>query len=155
MPADSERPALPHTFRPIGVRFAVYGFGSMLVVLCLAVWFAFPPEVRAQFTGFQLGTLIFLGLLFGAAGYAMARSRLVAHADRLTVVNGYKRRDFEWTQVVAVRLMPGSPWATLDLSDGTTVSAMGIQGSDGRRALAQVRDLRSLVEDLSRTDRDD
>ena len=37
-------------------------------------------------------------------------------------------------------LPPGAPWATLDLSDGTTVSAMGIQGSDGARARRAVRD---------------
>ena len=49
-------------------------------------------------------------------------------------------------------LRPGSPWAMLDLSDGTTVPAMGIQGSDGGRALRQVRQLRALVAQQSRTD---
>jgi hypothetical protein len=79
----------------------------------------------------------------------------VAREDGVTIVNGYRKRSFEWNQLVAITLRPGGPWAVIDLSDGTTVSAMGIQGSDGRRALAQVRDLRSIVEELSRTDRDD
>jgi hypothetical protein len=45
-----------------------------------------------------------------------------------------------------VTLRPGNPWALLDLNDGTTRSAMGIQGSDGNRARRQVRQLRALVE---------
>jgi hypothetical protein len=71
------------------------------------------------------------------------------------VVNGFKRRDLEWTQVLAVSLKPGSPWVVLDLSDGTTVPAMGIQASDGLRATRQVRELRGLVEANSRTSRND
>ena len=38
----------------------------------------------------------------------------------------------------------------LDIADGTTVPAMGIQGSDGARARAQVRQLRALVHSLTR-----
>ena len=66
-------------------------------------------------------------LMFYAGGYALARSRLVAREDGLTVVNGYKARRFEWNEILAVTLRAGSPWAVLDLSDGTTVAAMGIQ----------------------------
>ena len=83
--------------------------------------------------------MIGLGLMFYAGGFALARSRLVAREDGLTVVNGYRTRGFEWNEVVAVTLRPGSPWAVLDLTDGTSVPAMGIQGSDGARASAQVR----------------
>ena len=45
------------------------------------------------------------------------------------------------TRCSAVTLRPGSPWAVLDLSDGTSVSAVGIQGSDGARARRQVAEL--------------
>jgi hypothetical protein len=62
------------------------------------------------------------------------------------VVNGYRRHELAWPQVVGVHLPPGAPWVTLDIADGTTVSAMGIQGSDGDRARRAVRDLRRLVE---------
>jgi hypothetical protein len=34
----------------------------------------------------------------------------------------------------------------LDLADGTTASAMGIQGSDGDRARLAVRQLRALID---------
>ena len=69
----------------------------------------------------------------------------MADADRLVVVNGYRRREYEWAQVIAVRLPPGAPWVTLDLADGTTVSVMAIQGSDGDRARVALRELKSLV----------
>ena len=74
---------------------------------------------------------------------------MVAEEDRLVVVNGYRRRDFAWPQVIAVRLPPGAPWVTLDLADGTTVPAMGIQGSDGARARSAVRELRSVLDTKS------
>jgi hypothetical protein len=69
----------------------------------------------------------------------------VAEADRLVVVNGYKRRELAWAEVVAVHLPPGAPWAVLDLADGTSLPAMGIQGSDGARAKRAVRELRALL----------
>ena len=61
------------------------------------------------------------------------------------MVNGYRRHDYEWAEVLAVHLPPGAPWAVLDLADGTSQSAMGIQGSDGARAQRAVRELRLLL----------
>lgn len=147
--------ALPHTFRPMGARVAVFGFGALLLAVTLAIWIAFPPEIRAKFTPFQIGTVVFLGLGFAALGWGMARSRVEARAEGLRLVNGYRVRDYEWSQVLAITLKPGSPWAVMDLSDGTSVSAVGIQGSDGPRAMKQVRQLRALIEENSRTERDD
>ena len=137
---------LPRTWRPLGVRVAGAFFGLLLVIVCAFAWFGFDAEIRARFTIFQRGTLVFLGLLVAALIHALTRSRIVAERDRLVVVNGYKRREFEWPEVVAVHLPLGAPWATLDLSDGTTVSAMGIQGSDGARARTAVRELRALLD---------
>jgi hypothetical protein len=144
MPAVSE-PALPRTWRPFGVRMAGLVFGTMLVVVCAVAWFSFDAETRAKFTPFQRGTILFLGLLFFSVGYAMARSRVVAERDRLVVVNGYRRHEYSWPEVLAVHLPPGAPWAVLDLADGTSQSAMGIQGSDGARARRAVRELRLLL----------
>ena len=157
MPVGSERPLvkLPHTFRPLGVRVAAYAFGAMLLLVCAVMWFAFPPEIRDKFTAFQVGTIVVLGGGAAVCGFALARCRVVARAESLTVVNGYKVRRYDWNQVLAVSLRPGSPWVTLDLSDGSTVPAMGIQGSDGGRAMRQVRQLRALVAQQSRTDRND
>ncbi|MDX6359370.1 MAG: hypothetical protein QOH37_2424, partial [Nocardioidaceae bacterium] len=49
----------------------------------------------------------------------------------------------------------GAPWAAMDLSDGTTIPVMGIQGSDGDRAVAAVREFRRVLAERTRTDRDD
>jgi hypothetical protein len=40
---------------------------------------------------------------------------------------------------------PGAPWPTMDLDDGTTISVMGIHGSDGARARTAVADLKALL----------
>ena len=150
MPADSEPQgpgliALPKTWRPFGVR----AMGLVLVIalygLTIFMWFAFDDATRAKFTVFQRATLIFFGLLILAVVHALTRSRVEAREEGLVVVNGYKRRDPAWEQVIAVRMPPGAPWATLDVADGTTVPAMGIQASDGGAAKKAVRDLRALV----------
>ena len=144
MPAVSE-PALPHTWRPLGVRLAGIIFGGALLFVCAFAWYAFDEETREKFTPFQRGTVVFIGLMFFSAGFAMARSRVVAEVDRLVIVNGYRRHDYEWAEVLAVHLPPGAPWAVLDLADGTSQPAMGIQGSDGGRARRAVGELRVLL----------
>jgi hypothetical protein len=151
MPADSDLPALPRTWRPLGPRVVGVAVTLALVAVVAAGWFGFDESDRAKFTWFQRGTLIFFGLLYLALMFALVRSRAVAYADRLVVVNGYVRHEFEWPQIVAARLPPGAPWVTLDLADGETASVMGIQGSDGARARAALRELKALVEAGSAT----
>ena len=153
MPAASEggagasTPALPVTFRPLGPRIVGIGLGVGLLVVFSAAWISFGPDVRARFTFFQRSTLVFLGALGFGAIFALVRSRVDGERGRLVVVNGFRRRELAWEQVVSVRMPPGAPWATLDLSDGTTLAAMGIQGSDGARAQQAVRQLRAIVAD--------
>ena len=146
---------LPHTWRPFGARVAGIVFGTMLLVLVVAVWVSWGDHVRASFTFFQRATLVGMGLVGFVALYALMRSRVTADEHGVTVVNGYRRRVFEWSQVVAVNLRRGAPWAGMDLSDGTSISMLGIQGSDGDRAVRAIRELRRLVAEHTRTDRDD
>lgn len=147
MPADSERalPSLPHTWRPFGVRVAVLGFGLVLLVVCVAAWLGFDDSVRERFTFFQRATVFGFGIGSAFGGWVLSRARVTAEMESLVVVNGLRRREFAWEEVLAVHLPPGAPWATLDLADGTTVSAMGLQGSDGRRAQSGVGQLRALI----------
>lgn len=150
MPADSERggvvtPDLPHTWRPLGVRLAVWILGTMLLVLFGGVWIAIGPENRSQFTLFQRGTLVFMLLLLFGTWNALSRSRVTATKEKLAVVNGYRTRAYEWSQVIGISLRRGAPWATLDLSDGTTISLIGVQGSDGERARRAVREIRATI----------
>ena len=146
MPAASDvPPVLPHTWRPLGPRIAGIVAGGALLAITGLLWIGFDQETRDAVTPFQRGTVVFIGLIGFGALYALIRSRVDAEMDRLIVVNGYRRHEYEWPQIVGVHLPPGAPWVTLDLADGNTVSAMGIQGSDGARAKQAVRQLRALV----------
>jgi hypothetical protein len=156
MPADSESisgaaaaAGLPRTWRPIGPTIMAVVLVIGLGVVCGVSWVAMGPEEQAKYTPFQLGTLAFIGLMIVTCLYAITRSRVTATPERLIVVNGFKRRDLEWAQIIAIRLPSGAPWVRLDLSDGEEISAMGIQSSDGARAKAAVRELRRLAELLT------
>ena len=136
---------LPHTWRPFGARLMGTVLGAMLLVLTVACWIALGPDIRAKFTGFQKGTLVFLGLIALGVWFALMRSRVTVADSGVTVVNGYKRYDFAWAQLVAVNMRRGAPWAGIDLSDGTSMSALAIQSSDGDRAFHAVAEFRRLI----------
>ena len=149
MPAGSEPPALPslpRTWRPFGVRVAVIGVGVMLVVVCAAARYGFDDSVRDRFNLLQRITLLAMGAGLGACGWALGRARVTAEMEGLVVVNGFRTRRLDWEQILAIHLPDGAPWATLDLADGTTISAMALQGSDGRRARDGVRQVRALID---------
>ena len=146
MASPAEAPSLPRTWRPLGIRLAVVFFGLTLLIVCTAAWFGFSEDIRDRWTFLQKFTVLAIGAAYAFVGWVLARSRVSASADSLVVVNGIKVREYEWAEVLAVHLPPGAPWATLDLSDGTSVSAMGIQGSDGRRAERSVRELAALLD---------
>lgn len=148
MPADSE-PSLPHTWRPLGVRLAMLFFGGLLAVVCVAAWIAIGPEVRARVTVYQRGTLVLITAMVAAVAWGLVRCRITASEAGVEVVNGFRRHVYEWPEILAVRLPRGAPFATLDLADGTSTMAMGIQSADGGRAGVAVRELRALVERIS------
>ena len=144
MPAASD---LPRTFRPLGPRIVGIAMLVLFFGFCAVMWFVgFTAQSRSEFTPLQIATLLGFGAAIAALVYALVRSRVTATVAGLVVVNGYRKRTFAWAQVVAIRLPQGAPWVTLDLVDGSTCPAMGIQGSDGGHAKAQVRTLRALLE---------
>jgi hypothetical protein len=151
MPAGSESPparplpVLPHTWRPTGARIAAVVFSVVLIGAFVGLWYSFEEETKQAVTVLQRCTVGFFVLVGVALLYAMARSRITAHDAGLTVVNGYRKREYEWAEVIAIRMPPGAPWPTMDLADGTTVSAMGIHGSDGAPARAAVSSLKELM----------
>jgi hypothetical protein len=144
MPAVSE-PSLPHTWRPLGVRLAVVFFGGMLAVVCVAGWFAVGADVRARVTVLQEATLALIAAMALAVAWGLYRCRVTATPAGLEVVNGYRTHHYEWPEVLAVHMPPGAPFPTLDLADGTSRLALGIQSSDGDRARQAVRELRALL----------
>ena len=142
---------LPRTWRPLGVRLVAVFAGVTLLVISVAGWFALGATSRSHFTLSQRLTLVGLGLLVAAVLHGLARCRVTATRAGLRVVNGYRDRTFAWAQVLAVHLPQGAPWVTLDLADGTSVIALGIQSSDGDRAVTAVRELRALIAEHSGT----
>ena len=78
--------------------------------------------------------------------YALIRSRAVADPDRLVVVNGYRRHEYEWPEIIAAHLPPGRPVGhPRPGRRRRPPRCMGIQGSDGDRARAALRELKALV----------
>ena len=148
-------PDLPWRYRPLGIRLMAAAMGTLLVGALVFIWVAMPASVRAQFNIEQRITLLLIFVAMLAFLYGIARSAIKADADGLRIVNVYKARRLEWAEVVHIRLHPGDPWAVLDIDDGTTIKAMAIQGSDGRRARRATAQLRALVDENTRTARDD
>ena len=144
MPAVSE-PTLPHTWRPLGVRLAMLFFGGLLAVVCVAGWLAVGAEVRAQVTPFQQVTMLVIAATATAVAWALVRCRVTATTSGLQLVNGFRTHRYEWAEVLAVHMPSGAPFPTLDLADGTSRSALGIQASDGDRARQAVLELRLLL----------
>lgn len=157
MPAGSDptQTELPYVFRPLGVRLAGWFFGVLFVIICATMWIGLGAELREKFAVRHELTLLALAVGLLVCLHAMMRCRVEADQDGLRIVNGYRSRRLEWTQVVGVHLPSGAPWATLDLVDGSTASAMGIQGSDGVRAREQVRRLRTLLDQRQPDDQGD
>jgi hypothetical protein len=145
MPAVSE-PTLPHTWRPLGVRLAMIFFGSLLLIVCVAAWIAVGSEVRGRVDIYQRVSFLLVGAMIAAVAWALLRCRVTATERGLEVVNGFRRRAYEWAEVVAVHMPRGAPFATFDLADGTTTQALGIQSADGDRAREAVRQLRVLLD---------
>jgi hypothetical protein len=144
MPVVSE-PTLPHTWRPLGVRLAFGFFGGLLVVVCVAAWYAVGPEVRARVTVYQQVTVFLLAGLAGAVAWGLMRCKVIATSVGLEIVNGYRHHAYHWAEVLAVHLPPGAPFAILDLADGTSRQTLAIQSADGDRAKIAVRQLRMLL----------
>jgi hypothetical protein len=147
MPAVSEPsgPALPHTWRPLGVRMAVWFFGGALAIVCVAGAVAIGPEARARVSLVQWATLVLIAMLALSVAWGLVRCKVTATAAGLELVNGFRVHHYEWAEVLAVHMPQGAPFPTLDLADGTSRSALGIQASDGDRARQAVRELRWLL----------
>ncbi len=86
-----------------------------------------------------------IGLGIGVVLHRLGDVRLVADDAGILVVNPRLRRRLDYAEVVALSLEPAAPWLVLDLSDGSTMSAMAVQGSEGDYARVQVQALRAWL----------
>ncbi|MFJ8036292.1 PH domain-containing protein [Streptomyces sp. NPDC096032] len=140
----SDVPTLPVTFRPGHTRAILLTAGAVIFVVIsgIALLLELGPGERLTFV--LTGALSFWALA------QIARVRVVADESGVTVVNIASRRRLDWAEIVQVNLRPGDPWVFLNLSDGTSLPALGIQpGLARKRAVADARTLRELVETRS------
>jgi len=134
-------PTLPITWRPVRGRIVAYGFaavvvvGAVLMTVFLADSFMLPDKIL----------MISFGLGIAAVLHLLGRVRVTADERGLTVVNAIKTHRYDWAQVFDVTLIEGEPWAKIDFSDGRTVGAMGIQGSEKARARQATAELEALI----------
>jgi hypothetical protein len=137
----TELPALPVTFRPTRTRVVLISVGSALFAVLTAVALLLPATAPGERI-----TFIFTGLLFLGVLLLLSRPHVTADGDGVTVVNLTTRRRLDWAEVVGVNLRPGDPWVALDLADGTSLPAMGIQpGIAKEQALRDASALRALA----------
>ncbi|MES9525085.1 PH domain-containing protein [Streptomyces capoamus] len=134
-------PDLPVTFRPGHTRVILLTAGLVIFVVIsgIALLLRLGPGERLSFI--VTGALIFWVLA------RLARVKVVADDSGVTVVNIAGKRRLAWEEILRVNLRPGDPWVFLDLSDGTSLPALGIQpGVAKQRAIADARTLRALAE---------
>ncbi|WP_035840616.1 PH domain-containing protein [Kitasatospora azatica] len=138
-----ELPTLPVTWLPRRNRAVLLTASGVLAVLFVGMALALPANWQLN----DRVMLTCLGLVFSSVGLMLARPKVVADADGVTVVNLVRMRRLHWAEIVRVNLRQGDPWVTLDLADGTSLAAMGIQPSGGReQAVRAARALRDLAE---------
>ncbi|MFE9609457.1 PH domain-containing protein [Streptomyces sp. NPDC006012] len=138
----SDLPDLPVTFRPNRTRVILLTAGVAIFVVIGGVALLLEQlNPGEQLSFFLVGALIFWVLAL------LARVRVVADESGVTVVNIASRRRLEWAEILRVNLRPGDPWVFLDLSDGSSLPALGIQpGIAKQSAIADASVLRALAE---------
>ncbi|MET7453649.1 PH domain-containing protein [Streptomyces sp. NPDC005574] len=138
----SDLPPLPVTFRPGRTRAVLLSAGLAIFVVITTVAMLLEQLSAGERLSFVLtGALLFAVLLL------LSRPKVVADESGVTVVNITSRRRLEWPEIIQVNLRPGDPWVFLNLSDGTSLPALGIQpGIAKQRAIADARTLRALAE---------
>jgi hypothetical protein len=138
----SDLPGLPVTFRPTRTRAIMLSAAVAIFVVVTAVGLLLKPLGPGERASFVLTAALLAGVML-----VLSRPRVVAEESGVTVVNLTTKRRLEWAEIVSVNLRPGDPWVFLNLSDGTSLPALGIQPGIAReRALADARALRALVE---------
>ncbi|WDT90889.1 PH domain-containing protein [Streptomyces sp. SCSIO-PteL053] len=137
-----ELPTLPVTFRPTLTRVVLLsvGLATFLVITVIAMMLErLNPGERASF--------VFVAALFFGVLALLSRPKVAADDTGVTVVNLTRTRRLAWEEILRVNLRSGDPWVFLDLSDGTSLPALGIQpGLAKQQAIRDARALRSLAE---------
>ncbi|TPQ16014.1 PH domain-containing protein [Streptomyces sporangiiformans] len=138
----SDLPVLPVTFRPGRTRAVLLTAGATIFVVITTVALLLEKLGPGERVSFVFTAALIFGVLA-----MLSRPKVVADESGVTVVNITGRRRLAWAEILRVNLRPGDPWVFLDLSDGTSLPALGIQpGIAKQRAISDARTLRALAE---------
>jgi hypothetical protein len=134
-------PPLPVTFRPRRGRIVAYSFAVIVIIgaVVMALFIAEPFALADR-----IGIVLF-GCAVAFILHLLGRMKVVADEEGLTLVNALRTHRYTWPEVLGVTLLVGDPWPKVDFSDGRTIGAMGIQGSEKARARRQTSQLKALI----------
>lgn len=123
----------------------VYPCAAAVLAVLVVIAIALPAGgERGWDVSSRLG-VVGVGLVMVWFLHRLAAVRIVTDASGVEVVNVLTRRRLEWAEVVGVRLSRDDAWLMLDVSDGTSLAAMGVQRSEGELAQRQAREFARLV----------
>lgn len=134
-------PPLPVTWRPRRARIVAYGFavlivaGAVIMAVLIAEPFKLPDRVAIVAFGCAVAYVLHL----------LGRVRVEADEEGITIVNALRTHRYTWPEILEVTLLVGDPWPRIDFSDGRTIGAMGIQGSEKPRARRATAELEALI----------
>ncbi|GAA1814024.1 PH domain-containing protein [Actinomadura chokoriensis] len=137
----AETPALPTVWRPRTTRIVAYTTAGVVVLGLIALAVVVPEQYKT----FDRVLMVGFGAAVAWILHMLARCRVTADESGVTVVNAFKTRRLEWPEILDVSMTVGDPWPTLDLSDGTSIGAMGINGAEKALAARQLSELQALL----------
>ncbi|MFI7634705.1 PH domain-containing protein [Nonomuraea sp. NPDC049400] len=141
MPELVPPPTLPVTWRPGRPRIVAYGFATLIVLgaVIMAIFIAEPFKLPDR-----IGIVLF-GCAVAFVLHLLGRVRVEADDEGVTIVNAVRTHRYSWPEILEVTLLVGDPWPRIDFSDGRTIGAMGIQGSEKVRARRATAELEALI----------
>ncbi|MFI7446959.1 PH domain-containing protein [Nonomuraea sp. NPDC049714] len=141
MPEPVQPPPLPVVWRPRRGRIVAYGFavlivlGAVVMAVLIASTFQLPDRLAIVAFGCAVAYVLHL----------LGRVRVEADEEGITLVNAVRTYRYTWPEVLDVTLLVGDPWPKIDFSDGRTIGAMGIQGSEKALAGRATAELSALI----------
>ncbi|MBO4272282.1 MULTISPECIES: PH domain-containing protein [Microbispora] len=134
-------PSLPVTWRPRSTTIIAYGLAGVMVGGAIVLAVGLPEQFKLPD---RLGMVGF-GLLVAFVLHLLGRLRVRADERGITVVNPLRVHRFEWAEVLDVTMVEGDPWPKLDLANGLSLGAMGIQSTERERSRRAVAQLTALI----------
>lgn len=118
-----------------------YTLATLIVVGMIVLAVIVPPPYGPPD---KVGLVLF-GVGVAWVLHRLAHCRVSADQQGITVVNPFRTHRYEWAEVLDVSMAVGDPWPTLDLADGNSIGAMGIQGAERAFAARATAELRLLL----------